>query len=191
MARRRGRSRRWCRSSTLADARYPMLGASLQRRGGTARHDAVAWGYARAADAARRGHHPELRSHRHPPRRRRGQRCRDHAAATSSVEARSACVAAGHSSGRSRRWLDLRLPIESHPLQALVSEPIKPIARHCVVMSNAVHGYISQSDKGELVIGAGIDQLHRLQRSAAASTSSSTHAGGDRRAVSDLQRACG
>jgi sarcosine oxidase subunit beta len=50
----------------------------------------------------------------------------------------------------------LRLPIESHPLQALVSEPIKPVL-HTVVMSNAVHGYISQSDKGDLVIGAGID----------------------------------
>jgi len=50
----------------------------------------------------------------------------------------------------------LRLPIESHPLQALVSEPLKPVL-DTVIMSNAVHGYISQSDKGELVIGAGID----------------------------------
>jgi sarcosine oxidase subunit beta len=52
--------------------------------------------------------------------------------------------------------VDVRLPIESHPLQALVSEPIKPILP-CVVMSSAVHAYCSQSDKGELVIGAGID----------------------------------
>ncbi len=51
---------------------------------------------------------------------------------------------------------DIRLPIESHPLQALVSEPIKPVI-DCVVMSNAVHVYVSQSDKGELVMGAGID----------------------------------
>ena len=50
----------------------------------------------------------------------------------------------------------MRLPIESHPLQALVSEPLKPVL-DTVIMSNAVHGYISQSDKGELVIGAGID----------------------------------
>jgi sarcosine oxidase subunit beta len=50
----------------------------------------------------------------------------------------------------------IRLPIESHPLQALVSEPLKPIMP-CVCMSNAVHVYMSQSDKGELVIGAGID----------------------------------
>ena len=51
---------------------------------------------------------------------------------------------------------ELRLPIESHPLQAFVSEPLKPVL-DAVVMSNAVHGYISQSDKGDLVIGAGID----------------------------------
>jgi sarcosine oxidase subunit beta len=64
-------------------------------------------------------------------------------------------VVAGHASVLAA-MADLRLPIESHPLQALVSEPIKPIL-HTVVMSNAVHGYISQSDRGDLVIGAGID----------------------------------
>jgi sarcosine oxidase, subunit beta len=53
----------------LAGARYPVLGALMQRRGGVARHDAVAWGFARAADARRR-HHPELRGHRHPRSRR-------------------------------------------------------------------------------------------------------------------------
>ena len=53
----------------------------------------------------------------------------------------------------------IRLPINSYPLQAMVSEPIKPI-HHCVVMSNAVHVYVSQSDKGELVLGAGIDGYH-------------------------------
>ena len=70
-------------------------------------------------------------------------------------------VAAGNSSVLAA-MVDLRLPIESHPLQALVSEPIKPVL-HTVVMSGAVHGYISQSDKGDLVIGAGIDALHRLR----------------------------
>ena len=54
------------------------------------------------------------------------------------------------------RLAGFRLPLESHPLQALVSEPLKPII-DSVIMSNAVHGYISQSDKGDLVIGAGID----------------------------------
>jgi sarcosine oxidase subunit beta len=64
-------------------------------------------------------------------------------------------VVAGHASVLGS-MADLRLPIESHPLQAYVSEPLKPVL-DTVIMSNAVHGYISQSDKGELVIGAGID----------------------------------
>jgi sarcosine oxidase subunit beta len=66
-----------------------------------------------------------------------------------------AVVTAGNSSVLAA-MAGLRLPIESHPLQALVSEPLKPVL-DTVVMSNAVHGYISQSDKGDLVIGAGID----------------------------------
>jgi sarcosine oxidase subunit beta len=64
-------------------------------------------------------------------------------------------VVAGHASVLAS-MADLRFPIESHPLQAFVSEPLKPVL-DTVVMSNAVHGYISQSDKGELVIGSGID----------------------------------
>ena len=64
-------------------------------------------------------------------------------------------LAAGHSSVIAD-MAGLRMPLESHPLQALVSEPLKPVL-DTVVMSNAVHGYVSQSDKGELVIGAGID----------------------------------
>ena len=68
-----------------------------------------------------------------------------------------AVVAAGHSSVIAD-MAGFRLPIESFPLQALVSEPVKPCV-NTVIMSNAVHGYISQSDKGELVIGAGTDQF--------------------------------
>ena len=68
-----------------------------------------------------------------------------------------ALVAAGHSSVLAD-MAGFRLPIESFPLQALVSEPVKPCV-NTVIMSNAVHGYISQSDKGELVIGAGTDQF--------------------------------
>jgi len=64
-------------------------------------------------------------------------------------------VASGHSSVLAA-MADIRLPLESHPLQALVSEPVKPIMP-TVIMSNKVHAYMSQSDKGELVIGAGID----------------------------------
>ena len=82
----------------------------------------------------------------------------------------------------------MRLPIESHPLQALVSEPIKPVL-HTVVMSNAVHGYISQSDKGDLVIGAGIDPYIGL-RAARQLPDHRRHAGGDRRAVPDVSAAC-
>ena len=134
-------------------ARYPILGASLQRRGGTARHDAVAWGYARGADA--RGvdiiQNCEVTGIRRDGARVTGVETRRGFIAAGKV----AVVAAGHSSVIAA-MAGLRLPIESHPLQALVSEPIKPVL-DTVVMSNAVHGYISQADKGDLVIGAGID----------------------------------
>ena len=136
------------------DLRYPVLGAALQRRGGTARHDAVAWGYARAASA--RGvdiiQNCEVTAIR-----------RDRAGAVEAVETtrgairtrKVGVVAAGHTSVL-MAMAGLRMPIESYPLQALVSEPVKPIIP-CVVMSNTVHAYISQSDKGDLVIGAGTD----------------------------------
>jgi sarcosine oxidase subunit beta len=134
--------------------RYPVLGAALQRRAGTARHDAVAWGYARGADAL-------------------GvdiiQNCavtainRDATGAVESVEttrgnihARKIGVVAAGSTSLVMNMAGVRMPLESYPLQALVSEPIKPIFP-CVVMSNTIHAYISQSDKGELVIGAGTD----------------------------------
>jgi len=137
-----------------AGMRYPVLGASLQRRGGTARHDAVAWGYARAASAL-------------------GvdiiQRCevtdviRDARGAVRGVQTSRGRVmagkvgvaAAGHTSVI-MAMAGQRMPLESYPLQALVSEPVKPCFP-CVVMSNTIHAYISQSDKGELVIGAGTD----------------------------------
>jgi sarcosine oxidase subunit beta len=137
-----------------SDIRYPVLGGALQRRGGTARHDAVAWGYARAADAL-------------------GvdilQNCevtaseRDAAGAVVAVETSRGRIrtrkvgvsAAGHTSVV-LAMAGVRLPLESYPLQALVSEPVKPVFP-CVVMSNTIHAYISQSDKGELVIGAGTD----------------------------------
>jgi sarcosine oxidase, subunit beta len=137
-----------------SDVRYPVLGAALQRRGGVARHDAVAWAYARAASAM-------------------GvdiiQNCavtgilRDAAGAVTGVEttrgaigaSRVGVVAAGHTSVV-MAMAGVRMPLESFPLQALVSEPVKPVLP-CVVMSNSVHAYISQSDKGELVIGGGTD----------------------------------
>ena len=134
-------------------ARYPVLGASLQRRGGTARHDAVAWGYARAADALGVDiiQNCEVTGFRIDAGRVRGVETTRGAIDTPKV----GVVVAGHASVLAT-MAGLRLPIESHPLQALVSEPVKPVL-DTVVMSNAVHVYVSQSDKGELVIGAGAD----------------------------------
>ena len=134
-------------------SRYPVLGASWQPRGGVARHDAVAWGYARAADALG----VDLLQQTEVV----GIRVEN--GAVTGVETdlgfiaarRVACVVAGNS-GVLARMAGLRLPIESRPLQALVSEPLKPCLDP-VVMSAAVHCYISQSAKGDLVIGAGTD----------------------------------
>jgi len=135
-------------------ARYPVLGASLQRRGGVARHDAVAWGYARAADS--RGV-DIVQNCEVTGILRNGGRVAGVDTTRGTIRARKVgLVAAGHSSVLAA-MAGIRLPIQSHPLQALVSEPVKPVL-DCVVMSGAVHGYVSQSDKGEMVIGAGIDQ---------------------------------
>ena len=134
--------------------RYPVLGASLQRRGGVARHDAVAWGFARAADALGVDiiQHCEVTGVR-----RDGGAVVGVETAKGFIKARKvAIVAAGHSSVVAD-MAGIRLPIECRPLQALVSEPLKPIFPN-VVMSNAIHAYISQTDKGDLVIGAGVDQ---------------------------------
>ena len=136
------------------DARFPILGGLLQPRGGTVRHDAVAWGYARAADA-------------------RGvdiiQQCevtgiRIESGAIAGVETTQGFIATPQARPRRRRAFgprrrdgrDLKLPIESHVLQAMVSEPVKPVL-DTVVTSGAVHFYISQSDKGELVMGGDLD----------------------------------
>jgi sarcosine oxidase, subunit beta len=137
-------------------ARYPVLGATLQRRGGVARHDAVAWGYARAADA--RGvdivENCEVTAiHTH------GGRVTDVETTRGTITAdKIAICAAGHNSVLAA-MAGVRLPLQSLPLQAMVSEPIKRLI-DCVVMSNTVHVYVSQSDKGELVMGAGIDAFN-------------------------------
>src|SRR4051794_37951525 len=134
-------------------ARHPVLGATLQRRGGVARHDAVAWGYARGADAAGIDiiQNCEVTGFRIEGGRVLGLEPPRGPIAAGKI----GLVAAGHSSVLAAQ-AGFRLPLQSHPLQALVSEPVKPVL-HCVVMSNAVHVYVSQSDKGELVMGAGID----------------------------------
>ena len=136
-----------------ANGRYPVLGASLQRRGGTARHDAVAWGYARAADA--RGV-DIIQNCPVTGITVEGGRVKAVETARGTIRANKVgIVVAGHSAVLAE-MAGFRLPVHVLPLQALVSEPVKPVV-DCVVMSGAIHAYISQSDKGELVIGAGVD----------------------------------
>lgn len=139
--------------NTSPDLRYPIMGASLQRRAGVARHDAVAWGFARAADS--RGV-DIIQDCEVTGIRRDGDKVVGVDTTRGAIDApKVAVVVSGHS-GVLADMAGLRLPIQSHPLQAFVSEPVKPIL-DSVIMSNQVHGYVSQSDKGELVIGAGID----------------------------------
>ena len=138
---------------TGAGARHPVVGATLQRRGGVARHDAVAWGFARAADS--RGV-DIIEGCEVTAIRRAGGKVTGVETTRGTINAaKIGVVVAGHASVLAA-MVGLRLPLESHPLQALVSEPVKPVL-HTVVMSNAVHAYISQSDRGELVVGASID----------------------------------
>lgn len=136
------------------NTRYPILGASWQPRGGVARHDAVAWGFARAADAL--GVDLIQQCEVDGIVQQNGDAVGVHTKQYGEIRAdRIGCVVAGNS-GVVAKMAGFNLPVESHPLQALVSEPIRPIL-DTVVMSNQVHGYVSQSDKGDLVIGAGID----------------------------------
>ncbi len=138
------------------DVRYPVLGATYQPRGGIAKHDHVAWGYARAADNLGvdliegaevtaididDGRVTGIQTSRGPIR-----------------AGKVAIVAAGHASIVAA-MAGIRLPLQSHPLQALVSELLEPV-HPTVVMSNAVHVYVSQAHKGELVLGAGIDSYN-------------------------------
>ncbi len=133
--------------------RYPVLGASFQPRGGVARHDAVAWGYAMRADEMGVDiiQNCEVKKIRTKNGKVQGVET-----SKGVIRAkRIGVVASGHTSVLAET-AGIRLPLQSKPLQALVSEPIKPVI-NTVVMSNAVHAYVSQSDKGELVIGAGTD----------------------------------
>ncbi|HEY3696010.1 sarcosine oxidase subunit beta family protein [Phenylobacterium sp.] len=135
------------------DARFPVTGGLLQKRGGTARHDAVVWGYARAAD--RRGVDIVQNCEVTAVRREAGQ--------VVGVETSRGYIAApvvglsvaGHSS-RLAETAGLRLPVESHLLQAFVSEAVKPLIPG-VITFGAGHFYISQSDKGGLVFGGDLD----------------------------------
>ncbi len=139
--------------NTSPNIRYPVMGSTLQKRAGTARHDAVAWSYARGADSMGVDiiQNCEVKGIKRKGDLVEGLETTKGFIKTSKI----GVVAAGHSSVIAN-MAGLKLPLESKPLQALVSEPIKPVI-DTVVMSNAVHAYVSQSDKGELVIGAGTD----------------------------------
>ncbi|MDA7982397.1 MAG: sarcosine oxidase subunit beta family protein [Alphaproteobacteria bacterium] len=148
--------KQFCPPMRVDCPRLPVVGASLQRNAGTARHDAVAWGYARAAD--RLGvdiiENCTVNGFDIRDGAVRGVRTTRGDIAAPKV----ALVPAGHA-GVLANLAGFRLPIESRPLQALVSEPVKPCL-DTVVMSGAIHGYVSQSDKGELVIGGGADSYN-------------------------------
>lgn len=136
-------------------ARYPVHGGVYQKRAGNARHDAVAWGYARAAD--RQGvdivQNCEVQDFIVE-----GGRCRGVRTSLGDIRAeRTGMAVAGHSSVLAQ-MAGFRLPIVSYALQACVSEPIKP-ALDCVVLSPATGTYVSQSDKGEMIIGGALDRI--------------------------------
>ncbi|MFQ8431704.1 sarcosine oxidase subunit beta family protein [Amaricoccus sp. W119] len=137
----------------LAGPRYPVLGGLWQAPGGTARHDAVAWGYARAASDMGVDiiQNCEVTGIDRDPEGVTGVRT-----TKGEIACRKLCIVVAGSSGVLAEMAGFRLPIESLALQALVSEPVKP-AIDCVIMANTVHGYLSQSDKGEMVIGGGTD----------------------------------
>ncbi|CAN5340744.1 sarcosine oxidase subunit beta family protein [soil metagenome] len=135
------------------DIRYPVLGATFQPRAGIAKHDWVAWGYARTAHALGVD---LVQGCEVTGVLREGDRVVGVETSRGSIRAgRVALAAAGHSSVITSS-LGLRLPLQSYPLQALVSELLEQVL-DTVVMSNAVHVYVSQAHKGELVMGAGID----------------------------------
>ena len=135
------------------DCRFPVWGGAMQRKAGVARHDAVAWGYARAAD---RAGVDIIQNCPVVGIERDGDRVTGVRTGKGVIKARKVAVVAAGNTTVLADMAGIRLPIQSHPLQALVSEPIKPVL-DTVIMSNAVHAYISQSDKGDLVIGAGAD----------------------------------
>jgi sarcosine oxidase subunit beta len=138
------------------DVRHPILGATLQRRGGIAKHDRVAWAYARAADALGVDLIQDcaVTGIEVSGGRAVGVRTTRGRIAAGGI----ALAAAGHSTVLAE-MVGLALPTQSHPLQAMVSELLEPVL-NCVVMSNTVHVYVHQAHKGELVLGAGVDAFN-------------------------------
>ena len=134
-------------------SRYPVLGGFIQRRGGIARHDAVVWGYARAASALGVDiiQNCEVTGFQTSGGRIRGVDTSLGVIASDRI----VMSVAGHSSVLAQR-AGLRVPITTMALQAMVTEPIKP-ALDSILVSGAIHAYVSQSDRGEIVIGGAAD----------------------------------
>ncbi len=145
--------RELCPFLDFENGRFPIKGGLFQPRGGTARHDAVAWGYARGAD--RRGvdiiQNCEVTGFQIE-----GGRCAGVETVRGPIAAKKVAVCVAGSSSRVMERAGMRLPIESHVLQAFVSEGLKPILPG-VITFGAGHFYVSQSDKGGLVFGGDID----------------------------------
>jgi sarcosine oxidase subunit beta len=136
-----------------AGARFPVLGGFIQRRGGVARHDAVAWGYARGADAMGVDivQNCEVNGLRIS-----GNRIQGVETSKGFVAADKVVISVAGNSSVVASMAGIKLPIVSMPLQAMVSEPVKPILDG-IVNSPAVHAYVSQSDRGEILIGGRTD----------------------------------
>lgn len=139
-----------------SDARFPIMGAAVQKRAGTARHDAVVWGYARAADA---GGVDIIQNCRVEGITREGSRITSLDTSRGRITAGKVAFAVAGSTSILWQMAGLgRLPIESHKLQAFVSEPLKPLLDQVVVFGmGGAHFYISQSDKGGMVFGGDLD----------------------------------
>ena len=135
------------------NARFPIHGALLQRRAGTARHDAVVWGYARAAD--RRGV-DVIQNCEVTGLVIRNGRIAGVETTRGGIRAAKVGLAVAGNTSRLAAMAGLRMPIEAHVIQAFVTEGIKP-AIDCVLTFGAGHFYISQSDKGGLVFGGDLD----------------------------------
>ncbi|MDT7754637.1 MAG: sarcosine oxidase, subunit beta, partial [Mycobacterium sp.] len=139
-----------------SDIRYPVLGATYQPRAGIAKHDYVAWGFARRADEAGVD---VIQGCEVTGFTTDGDRVTGLNTTRGDISAGQVVLcAAGHTSVLTE-MLNIPVPVQSHPLQALVSELLEPV-HPTIVMSNAIHVYVSQAHKGELVMGAGVDSYN-------------------------------
>ena len=145
--------------NTRPDIRYPVLGATYQPRAGIAKHDYVAWGFARSAD---RAGVDLIQNTAVTGFLTEGDRVVGVRTSQGDISAGAVALAAAGSTSLLTDGLGIKIPIQSHPLQALVSELLEPV-HPTVVMSNAVHVYVSQAPQGRARDGSGGGQLQRLR----------------------------